>query len=244
MASLSELAKSIKNKRLTILPLEKDKAPIEILDVSISEDHTLNAKATKLPVEDGSDITDHVIKKGRTLAFHGIISDDPLAVAEGLTTTALGIAGNIFGSRAIQTAGQLVKLTSNLTTDEAKRSATAKANLEQIYENNIPVSIETSIGTYSNMVMEKLHFPRSSKTANSLEINAVFSQIDLVASQTVTIAIADTAAPGIKPVEKDGNKSPIVPTKAIQDNTTLFLDISKGIYDSASRAYKSLFGVQ
>lgn len=50
------------------------------LDATISEDHEFNSRVTNFPVEDGSIISDHIIKEPETLQITGIVTDTPLAI--------------------------------------------------------------------------------------------------------------------------------------------------------------------
>ena len=50
------------------------------LDATLSEDHSLTAKATQFPLENGSFVSDHVEVAPIRLSIRGVISDTPLNV--------------------------------------------------------------------------------------------------------------------------------------------------------------------
>lgn len=50
------------------------------LDATLSEDHEYNSRVTSFPVEDGGDISDHIIKEPERVQITGVVSDTPLAI--------------------------------------------------------------------------------------------------------------------------------------------------------------------
>jgi len=208
-------------KRVTITYADRELLKV---DATIREGHDFTSQATKHGIEDGSEISDHIIKQPRTLTMTGIISDDPIDLAEVAIGNLAGIAGGIFGGiSGAAITGLTAKVGSSLVANaERKPTKSALEVFEDIYELGIPVSIITGLRDYNNMVMENLSIPIESGRSNELRFTASFSQITIVTSEVVPVTkenIADDAGPALDKT-KQGNKSAEVAEQAIQDKLT------------------------
>ncbi len=173
-----------RDKRVSLSYLAgEDADALELLkiDATRAEDHSFKAKATQHEVEDGANISDHVIKTGRVVSIDGVVSDDPISIAAAAVGNIAGISGNVVGGLggAVAT-GAVSKLGSELIANGSKPSKDAVDILEYIYEESIPLMITTSIKTYTNMIMESLNIPRNSRNANSLEFKAFALSIVII----------------------------------------------------------------
>lgn len=209
-----------KDRRVSLSYLSGGEAKaLEILkiDATRAEEHSVKAKATQHEVEDGANITDHVIKGGRTVTLNGVISDDPITIAAAAIGNLAGITGSLVGGLggAVAT-GVVAKLGSELISNSSKPSKDAIDTLEEIYEKNIPVTIITSIKTYTNMIMESLSIPRNARNANSLEFSASFKEIRIIKSEVVDIPSSATAVEGIIEEQKGGKKPSVEPDAQTQ----------------------------
>jgi len=168
--------KFLESKKVTLIK-DGDKTIIAC-DVVTSENHQMTAEATQYEIEDGSDISDHVINRGKFLTIEGIISDDPITILDTsiLERTIANVTPSILRS----------KLPFGLSGDKGKPSKDAFDKLEKIYDNKIPLIIITGLKKYDNMIMEDLNIPRTSKTIRSLSFTATFRQIRIVSTQFVT----------------------------------------------------------
>jgi hypothetical protein len=65
---------------LSLIFGEKAKARIGIveLDASLSETHSMSAEVTNHPVEEGSEISDHIRKQPDSIQISGVVSNTPL----------------------------------------------------------------------------------------------------------------------------------------------------------------------
>lgn len=50
-----------------------------VLDAVLSEEHVYNSRVTNYPIENGQDISDHIINEPDTLQITGVVSDTPLS---------------------------------------------------------------------------------------------------------------------------------------------------------------------
>ncbi len=132
------------------------------VDAALTETHNLAADVTEFPVEDGSTISDHVIVKPRQYSCTGVISNSPLASISPLRNAATAPA----------TEGRQI--------------------LEAILETKKVITIQTTLRSYTNMVMESLTFEESSTTGDALRFTASFRQITITTNirsrRTVRIA--------------------------------------------------------
>ena len=217
-----------KDKRVALSYLSGGEAKaLEILkiDATRAEEHTFKAKATQHEVEDGANISDHVIKTGRVVVIDGVISDDPISISAAAVGNLAGITGNLVGGLggAVAT-GVVAKLGSELISKSSKPSKDALDIFEEIYEKSIPITIVTSIKTYTNMIMESLSVPRNSRNANSLEFKATFKEIRIIKSEVVEIPPSATTAQGAIVEQKGGKKPSVEPDAQTQNNGSTFLD--------------------
>lgn len=167
---------ALKASKITLI--QDGEKTIIAADVIKSEEHKFAAEATRHEIEDGSEISDHIINRGKTLRLEGEISDDPITILQTgiLERTITGVIPQTIKS----------KLNFGLGGDKAKPSKEAFDQFEKIYDEKRPVVIITGLKKYEDMVMEDVSFPRTSETVASLRFIAFFRQINIVTTEYVT----------------------------------------------------------
>ena len=211
-----------KDKRVTLLYLhagddEAESFELLKIDATRAEEHSFKAKATQHEVEDGANISDHVINSGRVVTINGVISDDPITITAAAVGNLAGITGSLFpGLGGAVATGAVAKLGSELISNGTKPSKDAIDIFEGIYELKLPLMITTSIKTYTNMIMESLSIPRNSRNANSLEFSASFREIRIVESEVVEIPVSATTNDGIIKEQKGGKQPSVAPDAQTQ----------------------------
>lgn len=142
------------------------------IDAFVREEHSKENAVTDHEVERGADITDHVRSKHPTVTLESVVSDTPL--------------GDLANRRA----------------GDVPPSQEALARLEAIDEARQPVTVITTLRTYTDMILESLSIPKDAKTGKALRFTARFRRI--------RIAEVDTAArvdiPRGKAKSNRGNK--------------------------------------
>ena len=198
LQNIFDYFKGDKNK-VTISDSNKSGGDLLVIDATTAEDHNRSSQATQHEIEDGTDIADHIIKKGITLNISGIISDDPINLLSTLVGTGAGIVGSLIGSRAGAIATGVIGKIGNsiLNNAQGKPSKSANEVFEMIYEEKVLCTIITGLKTYTNMVLENYSAPRSSKTTRSLEFTAQFRQITIANSESVSIPKENKEAGGV-----------------------------------------------
>jgi len=54
-----------------------------VVDAMVTENHSYTAQMTEYPIEDGSEISDHVVQKPDSLTINGVISNSPIYIGPG-----------------------------------------------------------------------------------------------------------------------------------------------------------------
>lgn len=132
---------------------EKGKVGLVELDVTISENHTFNARATNFPVETGGDVTDHIINDPDILNLSGIVSDTPLNIFS-------------FFTRSIDAFNRLLDI-------HNKRQPVTVVTGLKVYQNmvmitmDVPRTIQTGQSLTFNLTFQNIRFD----STNQLLIN-------------------------------------------------------------------------
>lgn len=130
------------------------------IDATLSEGHDLNAEVTAYPVESGSDVTDHVRLLPITVTLDCVVSDTPI------------------GSLATRRGGF------SLPSDDAYAHLVSLRNARE------PVTIETSLAVFENMVCTAVSIPRAAENGDSLRFSATFTQIQLITNARTTVRVS------------------------------------------------------
>lgn len=150
------------------------------MDLAISETHGFESTVTEHPVERGADMVDHVRARPIEIELECVVSDTPI--------------GAIATDPTRQAEGQ----------DAPLPSEDAYARLQAIRDARQPVTIETSLGTWTSMALVMLSVPRSRETTGGLFFTATFRQVRVVETQRVTVR---TAQPNAKRTGRHGYRS-------------------------------------
>jgi hypothetical protein len=129
------------------------------IDVTVTDNHSLKSIVTNHPVEDGSNLSDHVYNEPDSYSMQGMITNTPLR-GPGL----LGFGG---------------------TTDSVQTVFDA---LRKLRDDKIPFTVITSLRRYENMVFSDINIPRDSQTGQTLRFSATMIQIVTVSVETTTLS--------------------------------------------------------
>lgn len=114
------------------------------LDVTISENHTFNSRATNFPIETGGQITDHIINDPDVLELVGLVSDTPLNIFS-------------FFTRSIDAFNRLVEI------HERREPITVVTGLK-VYQNmvmttlDVPRNMETGQSLTFHLTFQSIKF--------------------------------------------------------------------------------------
>lgn len=143
---------SILNK----LPRQKKIGGI-VIDGYLEETHIRKSKVTRYPIEQGSDITDHIKNDPDGVIINGVVTNTPL-----LTSVILGVP---LGDRVTE----------------------VLQALERIRSEKQLVSVVTSLKVYNNMAIEDFAPVKNTTTGQSMEFSITLTNVIKVTNQTTTI---------------------------------------------------------
>lgn len=153
-----------------------------VLDASLSEVHESDADVTEFPVEQGSDITDNVRPKPKTLMVEALISDFHLS-NEGRASVSSG--GPVSSQRPLSGAK-----------GDAK---TTLAKLEDYQSKGTLIDVETGLKSYRNMVIKSIRTPRDKNLKNAIKCSINLQTIIIAQSQSVVIKQSTPKGQGVTP---------------------------------------------
>ena len=161
------------------------------IDVTLSEEHFFDNEVTEHPVERGADVTDHVRARPVRITLEGLVSDTPIGDLAIRRKEFTLINGEAFA----------------LPSDESF------ARLLAIRDAREPVTIETSLRSFDDMMLESLTVPRTPQNGDALRFRATFVQVQFVTNDRTTIRVAVPRAAkkvnlGNRGAPADGNPPP------------------------------------
>lgn len=168
-------------------------------DGIMKTEHVSTLKATHFPVQTGVNMTDHAIIEPSSLDIEIMVSDAHV------TNSLSGIhVSNWLADKAI---GYLVKrfLTNESTLSGGNRAESAWTTLKAMQISRCPITVVTRLGTYENMIIEKLSSPDDVTTLYALKANIHLVQIQVADVSEVQVSarskITDKTDGGAKAVD-------------------------------------------
>jgi len=150
------------------------------LDVSIRENHQRRSQVTRHPVEDGSEVSDHIHLQPKSVTIEGIQTDTPSGLGALLIVP-----------------GMLDRFAST------PRSVEAWQYLDKLQSEKTILDVLTGLCVYRNMVITNLNAPRSAQTGRALQFSITLEEIIIVGSATV--GGTDTIPDGMSDATELGN---------------------------------------
>lgn len=209
-------------KRPTVTMIKsQDDAVIIVVDTAETEQHDLSSTITDHPVEEGVDITDHQRPNPDTVTLNCIVSNTPLSNIQKARAEALGLA-------------------SPTKQEEAKRGFTgvaeqAYAQLKQIRDQGLLVTVTTGLRRYESMALEHLTVPRDSKTYDAIKFTATFKFIRVV--QNKLTRVVNSKAPNAQRKKSAGSQTPKDATK---EDVDPLRSVNSTLSDGANSAAKGV----
>ena len=184
---MSVLSLIFKNKKLARLEFPETGVTIINFDVCSNVTHEMDAEVTKSVIEDGSDITDHVILRNKRASFEIIISDTPL---NSITSAAEGLATSLIADK-IKKSGLLslgLARISGLILDKTFTKAQDAFNLlEELRDRRTLISAILGFKKYENAIVTNLRVTQNTGNTGSLNASLTIEEIKMVKTQTTRI---------------------------------------------------------
>lgn len=171
-----------------------------VCDALLSEEHHLEARASEHPIEDGTSISDHIQIQPTTISLEGIITSTPL--------------NYILFPLPIKS--------------ERERVDRAMEQLESIFAARQPITIATTLKSYSNMVLESLSIKRDSRSQKDLRFTCKAKQIKIVGEKRIHISPSQAQYQSKKELGKQSTSKPSAPT---EQKTKSMLSMLRGMLD-------------
>lgn len=135
-----------KKSKFVMVSVE-DSSKEHSVDAAISEEHVRESEVTNFPVEDGTNISDHIIIQPEQLTIEGIISESPVQY-----------------------------LTNILDSSPEIDLADAWKEIESLWRSGAVLKITTGLQEYPEMICTSLVVPRDGTTGHSIRIKATFQE--------------------------------------------------------------------
>lgn len=223
-----------------------------IIDALESESFGATAEMTSHPVEEGADVTDHVIIKPKTLSIKGKVTMTPFSLASSIagasTSVAAGIGaglggalGNVtksIGGVAGSAAGGLAgKSLAGLLGQDGDRVLEDVVNaFIAIRDSKKLVSIQTGLQLYTDYILESFRCDRDKSTGGSINVTLEFKELITAASETALVNVPIPKEKKALATQNKGRKTPETP-KAPETNATIFkslVNAAKGVPSGTS----------
>jgi len=203
-------------------------------DAVTSISHQRSAVPSRNPIEDGSDLTDHVTLDPITLRVSAVISDNPLSIVESLLTSALTTIPDPTAFRIAISQASIARLVINKIQD---RMQVAFDYFEQLYRNRIPFTFVSGLKTYRNMVITNYETPTDSNTGQIIRFNLTLQQVFIAEGRSVDLAAnrdkidGTSAASGSLGKQTANEASTSVSSKARTDSFLLGMAKKSGVLE-------------
>jgi len=168
-----------------------------VLDAVISETTTSNVRITRNPVELGADINDHSIIEPKEYSLEAVVSDSPL-----------------FGLGALSQIGSLVTSSGffgSSSEDSRTRSQAAFDSLIAIQEASEPISIQTGLKQYNNMLISNITVTQDKDKSRAIFFTAKLTEVILTSTEEIEFPkdslLADTTQQQGSSLINEGQKS-------------------------------------
>jgi len=145
-------------------------------DASISETHSDSAETSDHPVEDGSDITDHIRVLPKTIEINGVITNTPIIFLATLQAKS-PVTGDL--------------------TRTLDRVETGYQQLQDFMNRGILVDVITSLRTYSNMVLLSMAVTRDAASGNILDCTLSLREMKIATAMSIDVPV---------PIDKANNE--------------------------------------
>jgi hypothetical protein len=185
-------------------------------DLVLKESHEWKTSPTSNPIENGADITDHVIMEQDKLILNGYVTNSSIDI---------DLASFIGGTVAAYTPFGASSILSEAIYKKPKKVLEAFQMLYKLKEAGKEVSIVTTIKVYKDMVISNISIPREPSDGDAIEVKIELVHIQKVDVEMVevpkgikkgktiskkTATTADNAGKKIAEQAKDGSKKSVI----------------------------------
>ena len=172
-----------------------------VFDAIVKELIELNADLTRHPIEDRSDITDHVRVHPERISIDAIISDTPVSLERAFAGGVAGYASavvtkaaksaipGIGGSAAGALASVGIFTVAKRIFDDNARAKSGYASITEIWKNRVLIDVQTGLTLYRDMVITRLSSLRTYTNGNTFEFSMTIEKVKRVEVKGSTQAL-------------------------------------------------------
>lgn len=187
-------------------------AVIMEIDATPSISHERSSYVTKFPIEDGSNVTDHVTLQNKRVNLECNITDTPTSFLSSVFSTALaGITNQITNNIGLTT---VIPSLAGLALRDNERVDTNYKILNDLWQGRIPFKVIAGYDVYDNVVIQNLKVSQTPKTKGLLKFSIALEQITIVITETETITASNIASFARKSASERANLGEQIAEKA------------------------------
>jgi hypothetical protein len=170
--------------------IKQDNTVLEF-EASLKETHSQTSTPTKFPIENGRNISDHMILEPLELSMTAIITDNPISSLAGLATEAATTLTSKLtppiGTIALGAGLGGLSLFKSIVGGSSSPSVAAYQQLKKMQEAGEPFTVLTSLERYKNMVINSVSVPREAQEGNCITFTIGLTQLIIVSPKVVQI---------------------------------------------------------
>ena len=186
-----------------------------LLEVMLDESQTFTSKVTSHPVEDGSEISDHVIKQNKKFVVEVSISDATFVTGRRDATIDIpnrGVTEFVINKIGFIEQFRPIPLQPTIFSDTPRFVAiAARRDLQEMYDDRELLTLRTSLGDIENVVITNIQTSRNASKSNRVfEFTLSLEQVQIVAKAARITFVKDTSkdeAAAKKAAEKEALKA-------------------------------------
>jgi len=222
-----------------------------LIDALDEESFTAGAETTTNPVEDGADITDHIILKPTTLSIKGTVTATPFGLGASIAGATSSVAstigaglgsalGNVtkaVGGVAAAVGGGLAgKSLAGLLGQDGDKSLEDVVNaFRGIRDSKKLVTIQTGLQLYTDYVLTNFFCSRDKTSGGSVRVTLDFQEFITASSET---ALVNVPIPKNKNALKTQNKG-----RKVAKTEPAKQEVYSSILSKGKEAAKGFFGL-
>lgn len=202
------------------------------LDATVNEQFQAEAEPTQNPVEQGVDITDHIILKPKKLTIQGLVSETPITVGAQIQGLATGVAAAV-GSQLAGPLGSTIAAVGGSFAGKTLAGALGQSTgrslqdmveeFEHIRQTRMPIEIVTGLKVYQDMVLISYQVTRDPKIGRAFQCSLVFQEIRFANSRLVRVRLPKKNVVGAGDGKDNGRQTTNDPTAEQGKHTSLAL---------------------
>jgi hypothetical protein len=186
------------------------------LDCVLREVHGMQSEVTRLPVEEGADISDNWVNEPEELIVEGVITNSPVRILGTFFTKQT--RGTVQNQKVTGVGVNLVQL--------------AFEELQRIHQAKKLITITTRLKTYTDMAMVSAPVPRLPEHGDGIQFSATFRKIRKVSIKTTDIQVIRTKRESAQPVRRKGKQNTTPAGRAAEAKVSIAEQGLRGIISS------------